>query len=99
MKPVLVHSKARAELDKEIGFYERRKKGLGLDLHSQVEKTIAKIQANPELGSPYKRDFRFFRVRRFPFVIYYAELIDAIWVVAVAHGRRRPNYWRKRKRE
>jgi hypothetical protein len=47
----------------------------------------------------YKREFRFFRVRRFPFVVYYAELIDAIWVVAIAHGRRRPNYWRKRRRE
>ncbi|MCX6917226.1 MAG: hypothetical protein NT167_30010 [Verrucomicrobia bacterium] len=30
-----------------------------------------------------------------------AEVIwgDAIWVLAVAHGRRRPEYWLKRKKK
>jgi toxin ParE1/3/4 len=36
-------------------------------------------------------------VRRFPFVVFYAEDEAAIRLIAVAHGRRRPGFWRKRK--
>jgi toxin ParE1/3/4 len=33
----------------------------------------------------------------FPYQIFYTELEDAIWIAAVAHGRRRPDYWRRRR--
>jgi len=32
MKPAVIHSEARAELDQAIGFYEARKEGLGAEL-------------------------------------------------------------------
>ena len=100
MKPIVIHSKARAELDRAIGRYERQKQGLGLDLETEVEKAAAKIQENPAFGSPYQdNDFRYILVHRFPYVIYYAELPEFIWVVAIAHGSRKPDYWKRRKVE
>jgi toxin ParE1/3/4 len=100
MKPVVIHSEAKAELDQAIGFYEARKEGLGAELQCEVEDTIAKIQANPALGSPYKStEIRFFLVHRFPFVVYYTETTEVIWVFAIAHGRQKPGYWRRRKIE
>jgi toxin ParE1/3/4 len=36
---------------------------------------------------------------KFPFLIFYAELEKYIWVVAIAHGKRKPDYWQKRKIE
>jgi toxin ParE1/3/4 len=45
-----------------------------------------------------------FAVRRrlvpgFPFSVVYKELETAIWIVAVAHGKRRPGYFHKRMRQ
>ena len=71
MKPVVIHRLARAELDEAIGFYERQKRGLGLDLQGDIQQVITRIQLNPDLGSPYKAtDFRYWVLRRFPYVIY-----------------------------
>ena len=100
MKPIIIHSEARAELDEAVGYYERRQAGLGLDLQGEVEQVFEGIQRNPGLGAPYKRtEFRYSVVRRFPYVIYYMELDAVIWVAAIAHGKRRPGYWRRRKLE
>lgn len=77
-----------------------KKKGLGQDLQSKVEQAIREIRQNPQLGISYKQtDFRYWIVRRFPYVIFYMELEESIWIAAIAHGRRRPDYWRKRRIE
>lgn len=100
MKPIIIHSKARAELDKAIAYYEQQKAGLGLALQSAIEQAIGRIQQNPQVGAPYKTtEFRHYVVQRFPYVVFYAELEEPIWIVAIAHGKRRPDYWRRRKIE
>jgi toxin ParE1/3/4 len=100
VKRITIHSKARKELSREIGYYERQKRGLGLDFLAEVEEAIFRIQADPWIGSPYKEtEFRYMLVQRFPYVLYYADLPEGVWVVAIAHGRRRPGYWRRRKLE
>lgn len=100
MKPIIIHSEARAELDQAMGYYEQQKAGLGLDLQAEVERIIGEIQQTPGIGSPYKRtDFRCSLVRRFPYMVYYMELPEVIWIAAIAHGKRRPGYWRKRRVE
>jgi toxin ParE1/3/4 len=91
---------ARTELDEAIGYYEQQRAGLGLDLQSEVQQAVRKIQENPQAGSPYKTtEFRHYVVQRFPYVVYYIELEEAIWVMAIAHGKRRPGYWRRRRTE
>ena len=98
MKPIIVHSEAREELDEAIAYYEEQRAGLGLDLANMVEQAIATIRQNPGVGSPYKAtEFRRWVVERFPYLVFYAELENAIWIVAVAHARRRPDYWRRRR--
>jgi toxin ParE1/3/4 len=100
VKPVIIHSEARAELDQEIGRYENIREGLGLSLQDEVELATSRIQENPKLGAPYKKsEFRFTLVRRFPFVIYYCEFEESLWIAAIAHERRRPSYWMKRRPE
>lgn len=100
MKPIVVHSAARAELDEAMGFYESRASGLGLDLEKKVERAVAAIQRNPETWPRHKRTaFRKVFVERFPFTVFYMDLTDRIWIVAVAHGSRRPDFWSRRKQE
>ena len=58
MKPVIIHSDAREELDSAIAYYEEQKAGLGLDFLSEVEEAVDKIQQNPNLGGSYKFGLR-----------------------------------------
>jgi hypothetical protein len=39
---------------------------------------------------------RRYLLKRYPYAVIYRELDDLIWVVAVAHGKRRPGYWKSR---
>ena len=35
-------------------------------------------------------------LERFPYLIFFLELPDCIWLAAVAHGAREPDYWKHR---
>ena len=98
MKPVVIHSAARAELDEAIAFYESHAHGLGIDLELKIEEAVEKIRRSPESWPSHKQSgFRKYFVRRFPFTIFYLDREDDIWIVAVAHARRRPDYWTRRR--
>ncbi len=98
MKPVRVHSEARAELDREIEWYEARHVGLGVALLAEFEKIVDRIAHDPQTGAraPGKR-YHFIRVRRYPLAVYFQEFPEFVWIAAVAHHRRRPGYWSTRK--
>jgi toxin ParE1/3/4 len=51
VKPIIIHTKAREELDNSVGYYEEQKAGLGLDFLSEVEQSISKIQQNSNIGA------------------------------------------------
>jgi len=98
VKPIVIHRQAKAELAEAVGYYEQRKPGLGQDFLAVVERAVLQIQRNPQLGAPYKSTkFRHCVVRRFPYVVFYVDLDEAMWVIAVAHAKRRPDYWRRRR--
>jgi len=100
VKRVLFHSAARAELDEAMAFYERRCKGLGLDLEKNVAQAVLAIQRSPESWPTLLRTkFQKYFVERFPFTVFYLDLPDRIWIVAIAHASRRPGYWDRREAE
>src|SRR5262245_47675958 len=90
MKPIIFHAKAEAELLAAARHYEKRRAGLGLDFLDKVEQAAKHVQDHPKLCPPYgRKGYRFFRVKRFPYVLYFREMDYSIRVFAVAHGRRR----------
>jgi hypothetical protein len=93
MKPVAYHRLAESELVESAAFYERRREFLGDNFLDLVGETLAKIQSNPDLGKPGKFRTRSWKMRRFPFRIVYLDQPGRIWVLAVAHLSRKPNYW------
>ncbi len=97
MKPVNVHSKARRELADAMAWYEERCEGLGLDLLVEFQKATVKLRHDPELCP--RSDFRKQPLERFPYLIFFLELTDCIWIAAIAHGSRQPGYWKERKPE
>ena len=87
---------AEEELNEAARFYERRREGLGLEFLNEVERTVASILAHPRSGPAISRSIRRRIVRRFPFGVLYAIHSEKIVIVAFAHLKRRPAYWKER---
>ena len=99
MKPVEFHASARAELGDAVAFYESRAKGLGVALVEKIREAVRKIQKDPEAWPPHRQGgFRKIFAERFPYTVFYLELPELIWIVAITHSSRRPVYWSKRRR-
>jgi hypothetical protein len=98
VNPIVFHRAARAELDESVAHYEAQREGLGLDLLASVESAITRIQRMPTLFPVHKQtEFQKCLLGRFPFTVFFLERADSIWVAAVAHQKRRPDYWSRRK--
>lgn len=96
MKEIIFHPEARAEANESVEFYEAHLEKLGLRFLTALEETARRICANPEAGAPLAGGFRRRIVSGFPFNLIYRVWEDYIYLVAVAHHRRRPEYWRDR---
>jgi plasmid stabilization system protein ParE len=91
------HPDAAREFEEATLFYESRVTGLGTSFLNEVERTVALIQQYPDAGAVLRHDLRRVRVDHFPYSIVYRNSLGAIVIIALAHHRRRPGYWRDRK--
>jgi plasmid stabilization system protein ParE len=87
---------AREELNEAAAYYEASVPGLGEAFLGDVERAIETVRESPGIGSSVGRGFRKAILRRFPFIVVYARRDEEIVIVAIAHQRRRPGYWRGR---
>jgi toxin ParE1/3/4 len=100
VKPTIFDHEAQTEFDGTIAYYEKQEKGLGLRFHLEVERAVELIERHPQIRSPYKATrFRRYAFGRFPHIVFYLELEDVIWIAAVAHSSRKPDYWKSREIE
>jgi toxin ParE1/3/4 len=90
---------ARRELDAAMDFYDQQRTGLGDEFLDEVERAIALLTENTKLGRGLPENHRFFLLFQFPFRLVYALEDSGIRIIAVAHQKRRPDYWRGRVEE
>ena len=98
-KAVMLHADARAELQESVAFYrERAGERWAAQFKQRVAEGLRAIAANPERypPAPDLPGVQKFRLIQFPFSVLYITRADYVWVVAVAHGSRRPGYWKER---
>ena len=90
---------AREELAAAVRWFGEQRAGLGAEFYDEVVATTARLQAFPEGGAPISPDglTRRMIVSRFPYQLVYRLTPTDIVVLAVAHLKRRPNYWKHRK--
>ena len=84
------HPEAEQEFIEAAAYYERNVTGLGERFSNEVRYAIERLLEYPDLGSPIDADLRRLMLTRFPFFLIYSFTTDLLWVVAVAHARRRP---------
>ncbi len=96
MKLVEFHPEAEAEFVAAARHYEGQAENLGTDFIAAVERSYQRLNTFPESGHPFGRRLRRILVPGFPYGLLYHADPDRIFIVAVAHVRRRPGYWRHR---
>ena len=97
MKKVSFHGEARLELLDQISYYEKEQPGLGQRFRAEIESAVALAASQPFIGSRYKYGTRRVFPRKFPCSVVYIPRDSEIVILAVAHFRRKPGYWRTRR--
>ena len=97
-RPLIVLPEAEEELREAVRWYESRRGGLGLELLGTVERALQRIIEAPEQFPVWPAAPRWRRclIERFPYSVVFEARPEGIEVIAFAHGKRRPGYWRRR---
>lgn len=91
------HPLAADEAQAAERWYRERNEIASGRFQRELDRAIELISERPEAGFPYLSKTRRILLRRFPFfVVYRIRSDDNVQIVAVAHARRRPGYWRER---
>jgi plasmid stabilization system protein ParE len=90
------HPLAADEAQAAERWYRERNETASGRFQRELDRAIGRISEQPEAGSPYLSNTRRVLLRRFPFFVVYRARGDNVQIVAVAHARRRPGYWRAR---
>lgn len=96
LRQVEYHPEAKSEIRESGIWYDLKVDGLGLEFLLEVRKSEFRILQNPELWPIYEAGTRRYVMQRFPFAIIYLFSEQKIQIVAVAHCKRRPGYWKNR---
>jgi hypothetical protein len=91
-------SEAHSELIDAVAYYEGELSGLGQRLWGEVDEHIAWIVRNHEVPRLRPGGYRRVNLQIFPYYISYVVRDQVIWVLAIAHGHSRPEYWIDRPR-
>ncbi len=96
MQIVIFHPEARRELLDAANYYDASRRGLGEIFLDAVEHATWLIYANPLGWKKIRGDVRRHLLRRFPYGIIYHADERRIFILALMHLHRKPDYWVKR---
>ena len=91
-----LHPEALDEAEAAIEWYRRRSVRAAEMFVDELDRAIERIGDHPRQFPEYAFGARRMLLRRFPYLIIFRETAGGVEVIAVAHGRRRPGYWRDR---
>jgi toxin ParE1/3/4 len=101
MFAVRILEAAAAEAAGAATWYESQRVGLGADFREDFRAGLGVLQEGVVPGLPWpgrlgERGVKRILLKRFPFSVVFVDTGSGKVVLAVAHHRRRPAYWRGR---
>ncbi len=90
---LLILGPAEREFSESVAYYEAKEPGLGWRFRTEVFEAVGSIQRNPDLHRVRAKGHRRRNLQAFPHYIAYIIRDETIWIVAIAHGYRRPEFW------
>ena len=90
---------AQREFLDTISDYEEARAGLGRRFKDAVDRCVLWIADHPELYRLRPGEYRRINLRVFPYYLPYIVRGETLWILAVAHGSRKPLYWISRRNQ
>jgi plasmid stabilization system protein ParE len=87
---------ASTEIEEAFEWYLDRSVRAAHGFLREIDTGLSLIAQNPGLWSPYEAGTRRYLLSKYPYSIIYRVQGELIQVIAVAHHKRRPEYWRER---
>ena len=87
---------AIAEAQEAFHWYAKRSQRAADGFIAELDVAVARISEQTQLFASYLQGTRRYLLKRYPYAIVFREQTDVIQVVAVAHCKRRPGYWKDR---
>jgi len=94
--PVAFHPEALAEAEAAVRWYAERSVRAAERFLKVLEDAVEQVVAAPSRWGSSSEGTRRVILQHYPYLLIYRVLPDRIEILAVAHGRRRPGYWRIR---
>ncbi|MFZ0815705.1 MAG: type II toxin-antitoxin system RelE/ParE family toxin [Candidatus Sulfotelmatobacter sp.] len=95
-EPLLLHPEAEQEYRDAYSWYRERSGPAAEKFENAVERALHQIEQSPDRWPLSHSHFRKYTLYEFPYSIYYRWDAARTFVLALAHGRRRPGYWKGR---
>jgi plasmid stabilization system protein ParE len=95
-RQLYLHPAAVEEAEKAAHWYRERSPWAAVRFVEEVNQAIDKILEAPHRWPHVSPAARKVNLPYFPFAVIYRESGETIQILAVAHGRRRPGYWKSR---
>ncbi len=87
---------AREEFFEAVFFYESKEVGLGIRFRNEVAHVLEHILSDPYLWRERSGAYRRVNCPVFPYYVVYFVRKNSIVIAAIAHGHRKPEYWKER---
>lgn len=95
-KPVSIHPAALDEAQAAIDWYRARSMRAAWRFLDELSSAIERISKEPAQFPVFDFGTRRCVLPRFPYLVIFREASSELEVLAVAHARRAPGYWRDR---
>ena len=95
-KPYRLHPEAWLEIEGADQWYRQHSEDAAVDFVAEVWDAVRSICKAPHRWPDYLHGTRRYLLGRFPFFIVYLEAAELVSIVAIAHSKRKPGYWKKR---
>jgi plasmid stabilization system protein ParE len=95
-KRLRIHSQAQQEIHEAFDWYFKRSFQTAEAFLDEIGKSLSQIVSHPKLYPAYLHHTRRRILKGFPYSVIFQEKEDTLRVLAIAHAKRRPGYWRSR---
>ncbi len=95
-KPYRVDAQAWRDVEEASDWYRERSPDASAAFLLEVIEAFEIISEAPQRWPEYLHETRRYVLQHFPFSVVYLDDPDEVLIVAVAHSKRRPEYWIRR---
>jgi plasmid stabilization system protein ParE len=96
---ITVLPQAADEFEAAVAYDDDKQPGLGRRFRDEVDLHVRWIASHAEVSRLRPSGYRRVNLKVFPRYIAYVQEGETVWILAIAHAHREPEYWTDRQRQ